>query len=287
MSPAQAPTTPASTVASGAAPDHRDFGGNRATARVLLVLSRFADGAASHGVSELSRELDMTKNMVHRALKTLVQHGYVVRDETGARYQLGPGVLQLGRLGLEPLNLPKLAEPYLQRLQELSDETVSLAVRAGRHTVTIAGLRGRGDVARRVPFGRITPLHASPASRAILAFLPDAEIDAYLAGGPLERFTSGTLVTAQQIWHEVHAVRSRGYATAFDDHMRGATGISFPVLASDGTPHGSVTVAGPRDRFSDERLELLLGDLKNVMTEFNRHSQLHPAENPAQPMAGP
>src|SRR5829696_3727230 len=146
-SPSLATTTPA---ANGTVPDHRDFGGNRATARVLLILSQFAGESASHGVSELSRELGMTKNMIHRALKTLARYGYLVRDETGTRYELGPGVLQLGRLGLEPLNLPRLADPYLQRLQELTEETISLAVRSGRTTVTIAGLRGRGDVARRV-----------------------------------------------------------------------------------------------------------------------------------------
>jgi len=264
-------------------PDHRDFGGNRATARVLLILSQFAGSSASHGVSELSRELGMTKNMIHRALKTLTRYGYLVRDETGTRYQLGPGVLQLGRLGLEPLNLPVVAGPYLQRMQEVTDETVSLAVRTGRTVVTIAGLRGRGDIARRVPFGRFVPLHASPASRVILAHLPDEEIDAYIAAGPLERYTSTTLTEPDEIWEEIRRVRAEGYARGRGDHVRGATGAAFPILASDGTPHGSITIAGPESRLPAERLDALLPELLQIAADLNRHTQLYPAEPLIQP----
>lgn len=271
------------SAASNGVPDHRDFGGNRATARVLLILSQFARGTESHGVSELSRELGMTKNMIHRALKTLTRYGYLVRDESGTRYQLGPGVLQLGRLGLEPLNLPVVAGPYMQRMQELTDETVSLAVRTGRTAVTIAGLRGRGDIARRVPFGRYVPLHASPASRAILACLPDDEIEAYLADGPLERYTATTLTEPDEIWEEVRRVRAEGYARGRGDHVRGATGAAFPILASDGTPHGSVTIAGPESRLPEERLDALLPQLLQLAAELNRHTQLYPAEPLTQP----
>jgi DNA-binding IclR family transcriptional regulator len=252
---------------------------------VLLILSRFVDGSDSHGVSELSRELGMSKNMVQRALQTLARYRYLVRDETGTRYQLGPGVLQLGRLGLEPLNLPRLADPYLQQMQEISGETSTLAVRAVRGIVSIAGVRGRGNVARRIPFGRFAPLHASPGSRAVLAFLPDEEIDEYLASGPLARFTPTTLTTRDEIWKEVEAVRERGYATALGDHLRGGNGASFPVLANDRTPHGSVTVVGPADRFTDERLSELLPGLQLIVAELNRHSRLYPADHPVEATA--
>jgi DNA-binding IclR family transcriptional regulator len=129
------------------------------------------------------------------------------------------------------------------------------------------------------------PLHASPGSRAVLAFLPDEEIDAYLASGPLVRFTPTTLITRDEIWKEVEAVRERGYATALGDHLRGGNGASFPVLANDGTPHGSVTVVGPADRLTDNRLSELLPGLQLIVAELNRHSQLYPADHPVEATA--
>lgn len=251
--------------------------GNKATARVLIVLADISSGSGSFGVTELSRRLDMTKNMVHRALSTLLRHGYVVRDETGARYQLGPGVLQLAGDGLPDLNLPDFCNHYLRQIQEIAGETVTLAVPSGRSAVTVAGVRGHGVIARRIPLGRVTPLHISPASRAILAAFPDAAIDRYLEG-PLERFSRDSLTTREEIWREVEAVRERGYATVLGDHWRGVNGAAFAVPASAEFPHGSITVAGPSDRLTDSVLAPNLDRIEAVIAELSQATRLSPSD---------
>lgn len=257
-----------------------DVSGNKATARVLKVLGRFADGSDSYGVSELARELGMTKNMVYRALTTLTRHGYLVRDESGARYQLGFALVRLGQAQLDQLDLPSLCAPFMREMRDATGETVTLSVPAGRNVVTIDGIRGRGALARRVPLGRLTPLHASPASRAVLAFLADDELEAYLAGGELERFTETTIVEADALRGELAAVRSRGYALSLGDHVAGPKGAAFPVLDREGHPHGALTVAGPADRFTDRRLDETLSDLQRITAALNRRSRLYSAPQP-------
>jgi DNA-binding IclR family transcriptional regulator len=168
-------------------------------------------------------------------------------------------------------------------MRDASNETVSLAVPMHRTAVTIAGLRGRGDIARSIPFGRSVPLHASPAARVMLAHMSDEEIQAYLDGGPLERFTAATAVKPVEIWKEVELIRERGYAMGRGDHVKGATGIGFPVLANDGRPHGSLTIAGPVARLPEQRLEELKPVLLEIVAELNRHSRLYPAVQPSQP----
>jgi len=87
----------------------------------------------------------------------------------------------------------------------------------------------------------------------------------------------------EAIWAEVHQVRAEGYARGRGDHVRGATGAAFPILASDGTPHGSITIAGPDSRLPAERLDALVPELLQVAAELNRHTQLYPAEPLTQP----
>src|SRR4051812_6510952 len=125
--------SPADAVAAHS--DRADGGlvGNKATARVLIVLSRLAAGDGSHGVTELSREPAMTKNMVSRAPSTLARLRYLVRDAARPPFQLGPGVLRLAGAGLPHLDLPGLAEPYMRRMREVAGETVTLAVPWGRN----------------------------------------------------------------------------------------------------------------------------------------------------------
>ena len=70
----------------------------RAARTPLLFLSAFVSDAAAFGVTELSQQLGMTKNMVHRALTTLVDQGYLVRDAAGTRYESrisGRGIAEL------------------------------------------------------------------------------------------------------------------------------------------------------------------------------------------------
>lgn len=254
-----------------------DPAGNKAAARVLRLLSRFADEIDSYGVSELSRETGMTKNMVHRALTTLARHGYVVRDETGTRYQLGPGVLRLATAGLPELDLARLCDPYMRRLRDLSGESVTLTVPSGRSAVTIGGVRGRGLIAHRVTVGRITPLHISAASRAILAAFPDDAIARYLEQ-PLQRLTRRTLVTPGAIWAEVHAVRARGYATVMGDQWQGTSGIAFAVSAQGEYPHGSIGVCGPAERLNADRLNGVLPNIFEIAGEINHRTNLYPSE---------
>jgi DNA-binding IclR family transcriptional regulator len=270
-------TPPASETAGPGHTNGADPAGNKATARVLLVLAELAERPGTYGVSELSRELGMTKNMVHRALTTLLRHGYATRDASGTRYQLGPGVFQLGSTGLPDLDLRGLCEPFIRRMRDLTGETVTLAVPSGRKAVTIGGVRGRGIVARHVPLGRIIPLHVSPAARAILANFPDIGVTLYLRE-PLDDFPRVVLSRAEAVWDEVRAVRERGYATAIGDQWGGSYGAAFPVLASGEYPHGSITVGGPVERFTPERLEEQLPELRTITDELNRRSRLYTSE---------
>lgn len=247
-------------------------GGNRAASRVLAVLTAFVDGAPSLGVTELSRRLGLGKGVVFRALTTLTAKGVLVRDSSGFRYQLGLRMLDLSQgPGGEPA-LSGLCMPFMQRMFELSGETVTLSVPTGRVSVIIGGVEGRGPIARRVPLGRMTPLHVSSASRAILAHLADDEIDVYLST-PLEVFTATTLVDRDQLWQMIREVRAAGYALGYGDHIAGVGGVGFPVLDHAGSALGSVTVSGPASRLTDPLIHELRPALKRVANDLNRRGR--------------
>ena len=87
---------------------------NQASQRVLKVLLAFAANAKPRGVTELSRELGMNKNMIHRALSTLMAENYLVRDPSGGLYQLGYRLLTLGAGARAEFDIVALARPALR-----------------------------------------------------------------------------------------------------------------------------------------------------------------------------
>src|SRR5258706_15959736 len=161
---------------------------NQATQRVLKVLLAFAANTKPRGLTELSRELGMNKNMIHRALSTLMAENYLVRDPSGELYQLGYRLLALGGGAPSEFDIVALARPALEQLHALTAESVFLSIIVGRNRVTVDDIQAQGPRVLRSVRGHPVALHCTKMSRVLLAHLSDAEGGLYLtAAAPLAR----------------------------------------------------------------------------------------------------
>ncbi|MEJ0048127.1 MAG: IclR family transcriptional regulator [Rhodospirillales bacterium] len=252
---------------------------NKATTRILSVLSLFAADASGYGVTELSSLLGMSKNMIHRALTTLVEQGYLVRDPSGQRYELGYRVLELQNANsLEP-DLRALCAPYIRQLFALTGETVSLMVRAFDHAVFIDGVETRRPGTYRIEIGALRPLHPIAAGRLMLAHDPDEAIAAYIARHtPLVVPGPEGVLAPQALWDEIARTRAEGYARSLRQGPLPMLAVAFPIRDAEGGLHGALSVGGPRERFANE-LELKLPAMKAIAAELSRRTRLYPARS--------
>src|SRR6476469_791348 len=85
--------------------------GTEAAARVADVLLMFANGPDALGVSEIARELQLSKAVVHRILQSLASRSMVRTDPGTREYRLGPGAIALGARALRGLDLRSAAQP--------------------------------------------------------------------------------------------------------------------------------------------------------------------------------
>lgn len=274
-------TSDASKPTPGSGGNGRDGAPNKSAARILRVLESFAsDERRTLGVSELSASLRMTKNMVFRALVTLADEGFVVRDERG-RYALGYRVLDLCSTDLEIPDIRQLCAPFLRRIHELTGESVMLSIAVGHNSVVVDGIEGRGPLLSRVTHGRPIPLHAGPGSRALLAFRSDDQIRCYIeTRSPLTRVTPTTIVDPDALWDEIHLVRGRGYALGYRDNLSGVTGVAFPVFDANDEVQGAVSVGGPEDQFDDAKLASFIPGIAEIVAQLNQRSRLLHFDSP-------
>jgi DNA-binding IclR family transcriptional regulator len=103
------------------------------------------------------------------------------------------------------------------------------------------------------PVNEWRPVHGGASGRALLAFLPESEREAVLAG-PLEPVTPNTVTDPDALRRELAEVRERGYSLTRGERVLGAVGIAAPVLAGDGRLLGVIGIGVPEQRFraSDE-----------------------------------
>jgi DNA-binding IclR family transcriptional regulator len=229
---------------------------NQAAGRVLALLKVFIGLEHTYGITELSRATGMTKSLVHRALATLVDAGYVTRDMQSNRYRLGYRIVDL-RGEDETLDLPGLCRPTLERLHARTGESVFLSIVVGGSRVNVDWIEGQG---RRVSFsqrGRSVPLHCTKMSRMLLAYLPDRDIEAYLAAAaPLDQFDDlfpdMGVTTAESVWRDIRTMRNADHIVWQSPKQFGAAYVAFPIPGADGRLHGIVTIGGPMERFDPQ-----------------------------------
>ena len=254
---------------------------NHAARRVLSVLSAFNGAEEPFGVTELARVLGMSKNMVHRALTILMQEGYVARDASGQRYQLGHRVLALGANDAGEFDIGSLSRPALEVLHALTGESVYLSIIVGRSRVTIDEIVPPGPRVLRSLRGAQVPLHCTKMSRTLLAHLSDEEIDAYLAAAsPLARAMPSpdpTSESYQSVWDDVRNLRERNHVLWRNPHHASAAYVIFPLLDDAKRPHAVITVGGPRERFDIERATKLLPEMLVPIEALRQQARRHPA----------
>ena len=176
----------------------------------LAILESLTAAQGSKGVTELSRELGLTKSNTFRLLQTLAGLGYV-RHEPNKTYCATLKAWQVGRSVVENMNLRTIAAPLLQYLAQETGETIYLAVRENLQVVYIDKIDSQKPIRSWNPVGGVAPLHCVGTGKAILAV--EYERLRGQIGTQLARFTDRTITTLDALDQDVAATRLRGVRT--------------------------------------------------------------------------
>lgn len=247
----------------GAAP----VSGTEAATRVADVLLLFASGPEELGVSEISRQLEMSKTVVYRILRSLASRGLISYNAGSRNYSLGPAAAALGARALRDLDLRRAALPVLRRLQHETEETTTLSELVGTARVYLDQVPSLKEIKMTVEVGRPFPLHAGASSKVILAFAPPGVRD-FVLDGPLPALTPLTPTDREGLEAEISRIESAGTSVSLGERQHGAGSVAAPVLGVDGYAVGSISVCGPVDRFDEETVErmrpLVLGAAREI-----------------------
>lgn len=245
--------------------------------RALDVLMLFSStGVSSLGVSEISRQLDVPKAVVHRIVTTLCGRSFLELDPDTRRYRLGSSWLVLGNAYRQRLDLRDLAKDSLRRLSDLTHETTTLSIRQGNHRIYVDQVTPPRDVIMSVQIGTSFPLHAGGSSKAFLAFLTPEEQQDYFDSVSLEQVTAQTKVKREELLAELAFIRVRGYASSFGERQQGAGAVAAPLLDFDGKPVAVMSVCGPADRIEfrvEELSKALLAETRSLSERLGYRDQ--------------
>jgi len=231
--------------------------------RGLAILSAFRSGRPLLGVSDLAREVGLSRSTTHRYIATLASLGYLDQDPLSRKYRLGPRVLDLGFSAINSMDLREVASPHLQALSDETGHTVNMAVLDGADIVYIdrcrTSQRGQRDIDLNLHIGSRLPAYCTSMGKVLLAGLPDDEQRAVLERVDFAQRGPNTLTARDELLRELEHVKRAGLAVNNEELAYGLRSIAAPVHAQSGEVTAAINLAVHRTMVSLDALVAHLG----------------------------
>jgi DNA-binding IclR family transcriptional regulator len=221
----------------------------------LQVLETIAATGSVISLGEASRRTRLHRSTTHHLLQSLVGVGYVRQDKKSRGYELTSKLFELTGRMWTPEQLGEIAQPFVADLTRIGGEGASMAAYRDGTVSIVAKRDAEGPVRVVQSVGAERPIHATAVAKAIVAFLPEAELKGLLPRLRYNAFAPRTITTQAAFAAELERVRMSGYAYDDEEHIEGC--IAAPVFAYSGRVVGSLCVVGPRSRMTRQKLKEL------------------------------
>lgn len=220
-------------------------------AKGLTLLEVFGEKPGVLSLTELADYSSLDRSTVQRMAHTLVAMGYLERGANGRGYQLGKKFLDRTFDYLRGEPLIERATPILIELQKETGERVDLSLFDDLSIVYAVRHQGKRLSFYSTLVGRRIPTYAASGGRAVMAHLPDADVDDIIARSDRRALTPKSITEPEAIWRKVREARQQRYAVAVEEALLGEIVLASAIL-QDGRPVGAIHIAGSRSEWDTE-----------------------------------
>jgi DNA-binding IclR family transcriptional regulator len=229
--------------------------------KAMKVLTAFDGSKRQLSLSEISSLTGFDMSATQRFTFTLAALGYLFKDPDSRKYELSPRLLDFTYHYLTSNELVSRATPYLQQLGSETEEATNLTVLDDTDIVFVLRIVSRNVFNAHVITGSRLPAYCTAPGLAILATLPDGEIDDILSRTNLVPYTSSTVYQPRKIKDRIAQIRKQGYAHTEDEYFVSDISTAAAITNAHGRGVGAVNIAVARSRWHADRDERRFADL--------------------------
>jgi IclR family pca regulon transcriptional regulator len=222
-------------------------------ARGLAVVRAFSDQRRSLTIAQISHKTGIPRAAVRRCLYTLKQLGYAESEQNN--FSLKPKILSLGYSYLSSTPLTVSAQPCLNSISRVLNESCSLAVLDNSEVLYVARSATSRIMSIALNTGSRLPAYCTSLGRVMLANLPEETLNMYLENVKLRAYTERTVVTVPRLREILADVKQNGFAIVEEELEVGLRSIAVPVHGATGAVHAALNVGAQATRVSSRQLQ--------------------------------
>lgn len=219
---------------------------------LLAMVGRHADRGVS--LTSIVDDSGLNKPTARRLLLALMRAGLVEQHEASRRYYLGEEAYVLGSLASRRFGLLQMTMDSLIRLSRKTEDSSFLSVRRGLSAICLYREEGTYPVrTHALQAGAEHPLGVGAGSLAILAALPDEEVESVLAANEALLVERYPRFLPHHIRDYVAATRERGFSLNPGLIVPNSWGVGVAIRFPDGRPAGALSIAAIDSRMGADR----------------------------------
>lgn len=231
--------------------------------KAFQILSLVCETSQGVRLSDLSKQLQISKSTVHGIVSALEDIGALIRNPLTKRFTLGMTLFELGKAAFSRIDLKETARPIMEHLMERAQESVFLGVRNGEHVTILHIVESKQDLKITAPVGTRIPLLAGATGKVFMACITDERIRTLIQKKGIRKYTEHTITNPERFLKEIHKARQNGFAIDDEEYISGVRAVAASIK-SEGPLNSAIWVVGFKPRMTRKKISILVKETRQV-----------------------
>lgn len=210
--------------------EHPKATNTKSVNKTLAILSAFNELTPMQRTSDIAAKLNINISTASRHLNTLLDWGFLERDDTTGYYFPGGEILALAGMALQNNDVYRHAFPEVQRLSYKYGVHGHMGVSQQKEVIHLISSCCENTMDLLIPMGHRHPMHCSAMGRVLLAYMPPIKAQEILKSKKLKKYASKTLMDIQEINQELIQTRQKGYCLLINELAEATASLAAPIF---------------------------------------------------------
>jgi len=238
--------------------------------RAIDILFLFSVSRPHLGITEISRELNLTKPTVHGLVRTLADRGFLQQDAATKKYSLGLKIYELGVFLADTLKVNHLGAQVARSLAEKFRFVVRIAIwDQNSMLVTLNVIPGLKS-SQFQQLGPRVPAYCSASGKAVLSTFAERDLLQYFQKTPLESVTEKTITSIRRLKEDILEAKRMGFARDSEEYMQGIACVSAPIFDHTGNSVAAISVSATPSLLFTEKEHAVSEETKQAASEISQ-----------------
>lgn len=216
--------------------------------RVLMILEALGLQSEPQIPANIGRKIGLPKQTTHRLCNTMLQEGFLAKDENSGQLRPGRRARELASGILYASTSHIARRQVLEHLAAEVGETVNFVVPEDKGMSYKDRVETNWAFRIQLPIGSHVPFHCTASGKTFLASLPKGERRRLVSVMWLEKMTDNTITDPEKLLQELNEISRRGYALDDEEFVDGMVAIAVPIRDGNGRYAASLAFHGPVQR---------------------------------------